>query len=73
MLPQRRTALAALYRWAGTHITMSESLLDSAIMVSRNALLLLDLRDEIVAARRDALGMPRISLSKEPVRRYLVG
>jgi len=93
---------------------MSESLLDSAIMVSRNALLdmgdskerqelttrldmleraswavglspgsydqivklakvILDLRDEIVAARREALGMPSFTMMKEPARRYLVG
>ena len=93
---------------------MSESLLDSAIMVSRNALLdmgdsqerrdlstrldlleraswaigltpasfdqivklakvILDLRDEIVAARRDALDLPCFSLMQEPGRRYLAG
>ncbi len=95
-------------------VAMSESLLDSAIMVSRNALLdmgdsterreltsrldlleraswavglgprsydqivklakvILDLRDEIVAARRHALGLPRFALMQGPARRYLAG
>jgi hypothetical protein len=114
MLHQRSMAFASLLPGGGTHGAMSESLLDSAITVSRNALLdmgdsrqrsdlstrldlleraswaiglapasydqivklakvIMDLRDEIVAARRDALGLPRFSLMQEPARRYLAG
>ena len=39
MLPQRRTAIARLYRGLSTLSPMSDSLLDSGIMVRRNALL----------------------------------
>lgn len=93
---------------------MSESLLDSAIMVSRNALLdmgdsqerrdlttrldlleraswtvgltpasydqivklakvILDLRDEIITARRRALGLGTLTRMIEPERRFLAG
>ena len=93
---------------------MSESLLDAAIMVSRNALLdmgdskerrsfaarlslleraawtmeldadagdrvvklakvILELRDEIVSARCDDLGLPTVFAPREPARNYLAG
>lgn len=37
------------------------------------AKVILDLRDEIVAARRTALGLPRFSMLQDPSHRYLAG